>query len=135
MILTKEFLVDVNSCTEGYRYGLENNLIGGDYDSAINFCNTNGQPEFGQWLQEQKSTEAYVRANGSVIIMGAYQVFNPITGQHTRYETETEARNALIEVQKVILNNYGATIVQELLNEKGDATWIPTDIHKTLEIR
>jgi hypothetical protein len=134
MILTKEFLGDVNSCLEGYRFGLENNLINNDYDDAITFCRNNRQQDFAKWLEEQKSTEKYVRANGSVITMGAYQVFNPITGVHTRYETEEEARSALVEVQKTILEQYGANIVQEMSNENGDTTWIPTEIHKTIVV-
>lgn len=134
MILTKEFLVNVDSCTDGYRYGLEHNLIGGDYDYAIEYCRENGATSFANWLEHMKTTEQYVRANGSIITMGAYQVFNPLTGQHTRYATIEEAKTALIEVQKAILENYGASIVQEMYNENGDTTWIPTDIHKTLVI-
>lgn len=132
MILTKEFLVDVNSCTEGYRFGLENNLINGDYDEAISFCNNNGHPEFGEWLQEQKSTELYVRMNGSNLTMGAYQVFNPLTGQHTRYETEVEAKTALIEIAKEVLAQHCPRVIQELSNENGDTTWIPTNMNETL---
>lgn len=135
MILTKEFLQQFDGCTEGYRFGLENNLIDGDYDAAIAFCNANGRPEFGGWLEHQKSTEAYVRLNGSIFTMGAYQVFNPITGQHTRYETEAEAKAALIEVAKEVLIHHSPRVVQELSNENGDTTWLPTDMHETLEIK
>lgn len=134
MILTKEFLTVSNSCTEGYRYGLENNLIDGNYDDAISFCNNNGQPDFGQWLTEQKSTEAYVMANGSVITMGAYQVFNPTTGLHTRYETENEAKTALIEIAKQVLEKHCPKVIQELSNENGDTTWIPTNMNESLII-
>lgn len=134
MILTKEFLQSVDSCTEGYRFGLENNLIDNDYDDAIRFCNENGQPEFGQWLIEQKSTEYYVRNNGSVLTMGAYQVFNPLTGLHTRYETEAEAKSALVEIAKEVLAQHCPRVVQELSNENGDTTWIPTNMNETLQI-
>lgn len=134
MLLTKQFLTEVNSCLEGYRFGLENNLIGGDYDAAILFCANNGKQEFADWLSEQKATEYYVRNNGSVITMGAYQLFNPLTGRHTRYETETEARAALSEIAKQILEQHCPIVVQEIFNENGDTTWIPTELHKDLTI-
>lgn len=134
MILTKEFLGDSDSCREGYRFGLENNLIGGDYDYAISFCRNNGHEDFAEWLEGQKNTEKYVRSNGGVITMGAYQVFNPLTGQHTRYETEQEARAALCKVAKDVLSLHCPTVVQELSNENGDTTWIPTEMHKELTV-
>lgn len=134
MILTKSFLTEVNSCAEGYRFGLENNLIDGDYDAAISFCANNGRHDFADWLTEQKKTEYYVRNNGSILTMGAYQVFNPLTGQHTRYETEAEAKEALVEVSKEILKQHCPIVVQELSNENGDTTWIPTNLHETLNI-
>ena len=62
MILTKEFLGDSDSCLEGYRFGLENNLINNDYDEAIKFCLENGHQDFADWLIEQKTTEKYVKA-------------------------------------------------------------------------
>ena len=134
MILTKEFLGDSDSCLEGYRFGLENNLINNDYDEAIKFCLENGHQDFADWLIEQKTTEKYVKANGSVITMGAYQVFNPTTGLHTRYETEAEAKEALIEVAKQILNQYPTLVNQELSNENGDTTWIPTNMNESLVV-
>lgn len=132
MILTKEFLQQFNGCTEGYRFGLENGLIDGDYDVAISFCNANGKPEFGSWLEHQKSTEAFVRMNGSIFTMGAYQVFNPLTGQHTRYETEAEARTALVEIAKEVLAQHCPRVVQELSNENGDTTWVVTSLNEQL---
>lgn len=132
MILTKEFLTEFNSCTEGYRFGLENNLIDNDYDAAITFCASNGHQDFADWLIEQKKTEEYVRFNGKVLTMGAYQVFNPLTGVHTRYETEVEAKAALVEIAKQVLEQHCPTVVQELSNENGDTCWIPTKLNETL---
>lgn len=134
MILTREFLVTVNSCLPGYRFGLEHDLIGKDYDYAIKYCKNNGGEEFAEWLLEQKNTEVYVRLNGVNITMGAYQVFNPLSGQHTRYETEEEAKRALIEVAKIILTQHCPCVVQEIRNENGDVTWIPTKLNEQLEI-
>ena len=134
MILTKEFLQQFEGCAEGYRFGLENNLIDNDYDLAIKFCAENGHQDFADWLTHQKSTEKYVRTNGSVITMGAYQVFNPLTGQHTRYETESEAKAALIEVAQTVLNQQCPRVVQELSNENGDTTWITTTMNQSLVV-
>lgn len=123
MILTKEFLSSVSACKEGYAFVLQNGLINQDYDIAIQGCADNGQPDYAEWLKEQKSTAQYVRANGSVITVNAYQVFNPLTGKHTRYETVEEAKQGFFEIAKAVLETYTPTVVQEITNEKGDAAW------------
>lgn len=134
MILTREFLLNADACQEAYKFVVENNLINGDYDNAIIFCANNNKQEFVNWLTEQKKTEYYVKNNGSILTMGAYQVFNPLTGVHTRYETEEEAKQALVVIAQEILNQYCPTVIQELSNENGDTTWIPTTMNKTLVI-
>lgn len=134
MILTKEFLVTVNSCLPGYRFGLEHDLIGKDYDYAIKYCLENNGEEFAVWLEEQKNTEIYVRLNGVNITMGSFQVFNPLNGNHIKYETEEEARKALVEIAKQLLETYMPIANQEIFNENGDSTWIPTTLHKQFNI-
>lgn len=134
MILTKEFLLSVDSCAEGIALGEQNNYFGMDYDEVIKDLLRKDYRNDAEGLLRWKKTEQYVRANGSVITMGAYQVFNPLTGLHTRYETEAEAKAALIDISKQILDYYKPQVVQELSNEKGDAVWIPTALHETLII-
>lgn len=134
MILTKEVFQALNSCKEGYATALETGNVGKEYDEVIDYCNKNNLKDFGDWLQLQKSTEYYVRNNGSIFTMGAYQVFNPLTGVHTRYETEAEAKTALVEIAKEILVQHCPRVVQELSNENGDTTWIPTNMNETLQI-
>jgi len=134
VILTREFLVTVNSCLPGYRFGLEHDLIGKDYEYAINYCRENGGEEFAIWLEDQKKTEAYVRLNGENITMGAFQVFNPLIGSHVRYETEAEARAALVAIAKEVLKQHCPHMAQELSNENGDTTWILTTIHEQLVV-
>jgi len=137
MILTKEFLQNKDACTAGYRICLENNLIDNDYDAAISwFLNQTDETliSYGNWLQAFKTTEEFVRTNGKELTMGAYQLFNPTTGTHTRYETEVEARQALVELSKQIIKQYTPTVVQELSNENGDKTWIATKMVDTLNI-
>lgn len=134
MILTLEFLNAVSADQETILFFTENNLIDTDYQNAVSFCTAAGNQDMVDWLSEQKSTEYYVRNNGSVITMGAYQVFSPLTGQHTRYETEVEARAALIEIAKQILEQHCPRAVQEISNENGDTTWVPTELHKELTV-
>lgn len=134
MILTKEFLLQFESCKEGYRFGLENDLINKDYDYAIKFCRENGQEQHAIWLEEQKNTEAYIKFNGVKTMVKAYKVFNPLTGLHETFNTEDEAKIALCEVAKQVLNTHLPLVVEELINEQGDSTWIPTELHKDLKV-
>lgn len=133
MILTKEFLENQQACAEGIQACIDNNYIGMEYSDVIKAFISNEQKEYAGWLVEQKQTEAYVRL-GENLTMGAYQVFNPLTGVHTRYETESEAKSALIQIAQEILQTHSPIVVQELSNENGDVTWIPTELHKTLVV-
>lgn len=134
MILTREAFKELNACVEGYETALRTGNVGKDIDEVISYCNNNNLTSFADWLIEQKKTEYYVRNNGSILTMGAYQVFNPLTGTHTRYETEVEAKAALVEIAKEVLNQHCPTVVQELSNENGDTTWIPTTMNETLVV-
>jgi hypothetical protein len=133
VILTKEFLQQFDGCTEGYRYCLQNNLIPSDYDEAIKFMRENDKEEYAIWLEQQKTSEAFVRMNGSIFTMGAYQVFNPLTGQHVRAETEEEAKTVFLEIVRQLTDFYAPTIVQELQNENGDTAWVATDMKQVLK--
>jgi hypothetical protein len=128
------FLREIGMCEEGY--GVMNAL--GNYgltlDEAAARLNDSGYPKFAEWVLSRKKTEAYVRFNGKVITMGAYQVFNPLTGVHTRYETEAEAKQALIAIAQDILKQHSPTVVQELSNENGDSVWIATKMNETLVV-
>ena len=64
----------------------------------------------------------------------AYQVFNPQTGQHTLYQTELEAKTALVEVAKMVLSIHTPTVVEETIHENGDVTWTPVDFASQLVI-
>lgn len=134
MIIDRKFCLDYAVCTEGYRAALELDLIGKELEEVEAGFRANNYAVFADWLLEAKNSEKYVRDNGSEFTMGSYQIFNPIDGKHTRYETEAEMRAALVEMAKLLLTTYPPLVVQELRNEKGDATWIPTEIHKTLTI-
>ena len=101
MILTKEVFSALNACTEGYETAIKTGNVGKDYDEVIAYCFANGLEPFGNWLTEQKKTEYYVRNNGSKFTMGAYQVFNPLTGQHTECADEATAK-ALKEIEDML---------------------------------
>lgn len=128
------FLLQIGMCKEGYDAMNKLGNYGLTLDEASENLRVAGYEKFANWILEQKKTEAYVRFNGKVITMGAYQVFNPLTGIHTRYETEEEAKQALVIVANEILQQHCPSVVQEISNENGDTTWIATEIHKTLII-
>lgn len=121
-------------CTAGYRYGLENKLIPGDYDAAILYCRENGQEDYAVWLEEQKHSEIFVRMNGTIFTMGAYQIYNPFTGQHQKYETLEQAKQAISELALEVINVYGPKTNRELANENGDATWIPVKLNLSISV-
>lgn len=58
--------------------------------------------------------------------MNAYQVFSPLTGQHTRYETIEEAKAAFIDIVQEIFKNYPTFVNEEFIQPNGDVTWVPT---------
>ena len=134
MILTQEFLTNMGVCSDGQSVAETGNYIGMDYDLVIKDLVSRGLNDDAGWMLASKKTEYYVRNNGSILTMGAYQVFNPLVGQHTRYETEAEAKAALVEIAKEVLKQHCPTVVQELSNENGDTTWIPTNMNETLVV-
>lgn len=134
MILTAEFLQIQNACAEGIGFATNQNLLEKEYFEVIKECIRNNQNDFAGWMVEQKNTEGYVRYNGKEFTLGAYQVFNPLTGVHTRYETESEATLAYIEIAKAVLAQQALTVCQELSNENGDTCWIPTDFSNKYEV-
>ena len=64
----------------------------------------------------------------------AYQVFNPQTGTHTRYETEAEAKSALVKIAKMVLSIHTPTVNVETVHENGDVTWTPVDFVSQLVV-
>jgi hypothetical protein len=135
MILTEKFLKLQNACAEGIQIAFDNKYLGQEYSDVI--CNlvSIGQRDFAGWLIDQKNTEAYVRANGKVITMGTtYQVFNPWTGIHTKYDDEIQAKQAIAELYKQALESCGVTVCQELTNENGDAIWISVNIINSKQV-
>jgi hypothetical protein len=130
MILTKEFLQQTNACTDGYRFALSAGLVGGDYDAAILYCRSNGEVDYGDWLEKQKITEAYVRANGTEITMlEKFKVFDPYTGQYTEYASETEAKAALLLVAQKVIDEHQFSLIRAISNEKGDEAWTPIPVN------
>lgn len=134
MIFTQEFLNANNVCAEGQKVADDFNLYGMDIDQSIKVLLQAGLKEDAGWILKAKDTEYYVRQNGSNITMGAYQVFDPISGVHVRYETEAEAKAALIATAKQVLELHCPKVVQELSNENGDTTWVPCDMADKLVI-
>lgn len=131
---TLDFFKELGMCADGYTVMTKLGNYGLTFDEAATRLEDNGYPRYAQWVRDQKKTEAYVRFYGSVITMGAYQVFNPLTGVHTRYETEEEAKQALVIVAQEVLKQHCPTVVQEISNENGDTAWVATTMNETLVI-
>ena len=134
IIITKELLDALGNCGDGPAFIEANNLWGKTDEEVLRAMKDAGVLEPVFFWRQAKSSEAFVRYFGSIFTMGAYQVFNPLTGLHTRYETEAEAKAALVELAKSVLQYHGLSVVQELSNELGDTTWIPTQLHETLTV-
>ena len=124
MILTREFLQAINTPKDIYRYIFEHNIVNIEYDQAVEFFENNSKSLWAYWLKQQKETEAYVRANGSKIIMNEkYQVYNPITGMHIACDTEEDMKKLVLDITQQIVNIYKVSVNREVSNENGDAAW------------
>jgi hypothetical protein len=124
MILTREFLIAIKTPTDMYRYIFEHNIVNIEFDQAVDFLKNNGQNLWSWWLNNQKGSELYVRANGSKITMNEkYQVFNPLTGMHIACDTKDDMKALVLDISQQIINTYKISVNQEISNENGDATW------------
>ena len=144
--LSLKFLKDNGVCNEAYSWTEQtfkenfaiDELLDWNFGRSklIIYCDENPNITVGwvDWFDKLKNSETYLKFNGKEIIMGAYQVFNPLTGLHTRYETEAEATAALIEIAKAVLAQHLPTVCQELSNENGDTCWSPVDFSNKYEI-
>ena len=63
-----------------------------------------------------------------------YQLYNPLTGTHTRYETEAEAKTAFAELAKQMIAIYTPSVNEEITHENGDVTWTPVDFAPQLVV-
>jgi hypothetical protein len=134
MILTKEFLEQQKACDEGIQIAFDNNYFNQEYSDVIRELIRINQKDFAGWMIEQKTTEAYVRANGKVFTVEIYQVFNPLTGVHTEYQTEAEAKSAIAEIAKEVIKTHKPTVCASLTNENGDSTWISVDLVQNVQV-
>lgn len=66
--------------------------------------------------------------------MSTYQVFNPITGTHTRCESDVEAKAMLVEVAQQVLALHVPSVNLEIIHENGDVTWQPIDFVSQLVV-
>jgi len=118
-----------------YTFFTDNNLWDQPETYVINVLKAHGHLADVEWYFKAKKTEAFVRFAGKVITMGQYQVFNPITGTHTYCETLADAKVVMAEVATQLLANTSRiTICQEISNENGDTTWVPTEIPNAFTI-
>ena len=123
MILTKDFLQATNACVEGYVYVRGEGLIGGDYEVAIAHCHADSHSDWGDWLTAQKATEAYVRANGEIIVTDRYKIYDPATGLYQECTDLDDAKSQVIAQANAHLQQHNYSVVSIVSNEKGDEAW------------
>ena len=135
LIITKELLDAVDACAETQNYFTANNLWNLSEEAVLTALQEANMEEPRQWWFKTKKTEKYVRATGKVFTMTHnYQVFNPLTGLHSQYASEAEAKEALARICEAIIDNYKPTVCQEITNENGDSAWTLIDLAATRKV-
>ena len=123
-----QFLESFGACDPGMQTAKDLGIYGKELPEALAVLEANNQEQYADFIKNIMDTEEYVRFNGSIITMGTYQVFNPITGQHQEYQDEESARGGIADIQRQILEQYPVSVTQSITNENGDSTWIPVTI-------
>ena len=122
------FITAMSGCDDGIQRVKDAGIYGLEFDEAIAKLRLLGLKEDAAWLKTIKKTEAYVRYNGKEVTMGeSYQIFNPITGEHTICANPESAQTLVTEIAKAVLENNKVTACKELRNENGDAVWVAVD--------
>ena len=129
-----KFLSDVAICNEGVQMVKEKGIYGLCVDDAIKKLRELGLTSEAAQLKLAKKTETYLKYNGTEIIMGAYHVFNPLTGTHIECQTADEARNTLSRLYKELIDLHKPSVCQSISNENGDSTWVPVELVKDIQI-
>lgn len=134
LIITQELLETIGACEEAKIFITENNLWQQPESVVVESILNAGHTQYHNWWLQQKNTEKFIRYTGKELVMGAFKVFDPLTGEHSSFDDEESAKACLIEISKNILKKHCPIVVRSLRNEYGDETWIPTDIHERIEI-
>lgn len=64
----------------------------------------------------------------------AYQVFNPLTGQHTRCESEQTAKELMLDFALQVVMTQKPTVAKEIVHENGDVTWEAVDFVSQVKV-
>lgn len=145
--LSLKFLKDNGVCDEAYewtRTTFESDFqyspyIDWDYGRTILLEYVELNPEITKgwvdWFDNLKNSEQYVYFNGEQITMTEnYQVYNPYTGTYTKYDSEEEMQEAVIELSKQILQTYGPKVNREIVNENGNVAWTSFDVANNINL-
>ena len=63
-----------------------------------------------------------------------YQVFNPLTGLHTRCNSEAETKAMLATIASQVLSKHALTVAKEIIHENGDVTWEAVDFASQIKV-
>ena len=132
MILTKEFLQAINACAEGYRFGLENNIMGLEYEQAIAQCLERGENDYALFLESSKNTLEAVMFSG-IVESGDYVVIDPSDGARHRFENISDAQAKIEEIKTNFMlarvDCFAVNHVQQI--EGGGEISTPVDLSTT----
>jgi hypothetical protein len=63
-----------------------------------------------------------------------YQVFNPLTGQHTRCASEQAAKELMLDFALQVVMAHQPTVAKEIIHENGDVTWEAVDFASQIKV-
>jgi hypothetical protein len=145
--LSLDFLKDNGVCDEAYEWTKNTFQLDFEYSPYIDwdygrnvlleYIEANPQSTTGwlEWFDKLKKSKEYVYYNGEqVTMLEKYQVFNPITGMYTTYETESEMRQSIVDVVKQTLETMQPRVAKEIQNENGDSAWVPLNLLDIVQI-
>lgn len=108
-------------------------VVGMKASDASRVLRDNGFVELAAAIKALQKTEGYIRFGGGVTVR-SYKVFNPATGTYDEYATEEEARAAYVNACNAFLANGGPSMIQEIVNQYEEATWVSYDITPTVTV-
>jgi hypothetical protein len=132
MILTREHLRLASACMSGYRFVVEKDLIGVDYDKVIDYCKQQNKTEIVDFLIENKHTIPVWRGSNKTMIPNQYRFFNHLTNEYEIHISKEKIDHAILVAtdkrKSEKKNIFPAVFIQ--VTENNDGMWTSVDIEK-----
>ena len=130
MILTREHLRLAGACMSGYRFAVKQDLIGLDYDEAIDYCKQYNETEMVDFLIENKHTIQVWRVSNKNMIPNQYRFFNYLINEYEIYHSKESVNQGVLLAEKKRKsekkNLFSAVFIQ--YTEDNDEIWSGVDI-------